>query len=300
MMVLCLKVSKDKAVREHKVRITPQCIFTFYIQLYIKQNILKLSIKLKKHLCIGCFEKTPIIKFCDRLESKCVRLGELTELFVSGNGSFVWNQHKELLREREEKNTLPLISAASIDLYGFTFPYSGSHPSRVRSFSIVGETILHKIHSQIALLIQRTTPRKVGRRLVAGIPPSEFFNKYPQYFLENHVNYIKVVNGTDTQILYGLLGWLNSDLINFVFQLRNGTTLVSIYELSLLPVTLEVVKQLVPLTQNIITTTGKERVINIKALNEAIFDWLELEPRYRDRIESVLNRREIEDANARR
>ena len=129
---------------------------------------------------------------CERLEAKCVPLVKMDEIFTSGNGGYVWNQNKELLLETHKDNSLPLISAASIELYGFNFPYVGPHASHKRPFSLVNQKVENVIHSQPALLIQRTTPRKVGRRLVIGMPSDEFYAKYPRYFLENHVNYIRV------------------------------------------------------------------------------------------------------------
>jgi hypothetical protein len=88
------------------------------------------------------------------------------------------------------------------------------------------------------------------------------------------------------------MGWLNSDLINFVFQLRNGNTHVSAFELGLFPINLEMVKQLVDLTKTITDAETQERNGHIEILNETIYDWLDLRPRHRSRIADVLNRKE--------
>ena len=228
---------------------------------------------------------------CERLEKQCSPLVKLNE-FSCGNGGYVWNQNKELLSETYEDNSLPLISAASIELYGFNFPYVGSHASHKRLFSCQNKRVEKVMHSQPALLVQRTTPRKVGRRLIVGMPSDEFYADYPRYFLENHINYIKVRANDDKDLLYGLMGWLNSDLINFVFQLRNGNTHVSAFELGLFPVNLEMVKQLVDLTKAITDADTRERNGRIEILNETIYDWLNLGPRHRSRIADVLNRKE--------
>ena len=228
---------------------------------------------------------------CERLEKKCSPLVKLNE-FSCGNGGYVWNQNKELLSETYEDNSLPLISAASIELYGLNFPYVGSHASHKRRFSRENERVEKVIHSQPALLVQRTTPRKVGRRLIVGMPSDEFYVDYPRYFLENHINYIKIRTNKDKNLLYGLMGWLNSDLINFVFQLRNGNTHVSAFELGLFPVNLDMVEQLADLTKDIINAETQERNSHIEILNETIYDWLDLGPRHRSRIADVLNRKE--------
>ena len=229
---------------------------------------------------------------CERLEAKCPPLVKLNEIFSCGNGGYVWNQNKELLSETYEDNSLPLISAASIELYGLNFPYVGSHASHKRRFSRENERVEKVIHSQPALLVQRTTPRKVGRRLIIGMPSDEFYVDYPRYFLENHINYIKIRTNKDKNLLYGLMGWLNSDLINFVFQLRNGNTHVSAFELGLFPVNLDMVEQLADLTKDIINAETQERNSHIEILNETIYDWLDLGPRHRSRIADVLNRKE--------
>ena len=228
---------------------------------------------------------------CERLEKQCLPLVKLNK-FSCGNGGYVWNQNKELLSETYEDNSLPLISAASIELYGFNFPYAGSHASRKRLFSCQNKRVEKVIHFQPALLVQRTTPRKVGRRLIVGVPADEFYADYPRYFLENHINYIKTLDDENVNLLYGLMGWLNSDLINFVFQLRNGNTHVSAFELGLFPVNLEMVEQLVDLTKDITNTETQERNGYIEILNKTIYDWLHLGPSHRSRIADVLNRKD--------
>ena len=228
---------------------------------------------------------------CERLEAKCSPLVQLNE-FSCGNGGYVWNQNKELLSETSEDNSLPLISAASIEVYGFKFPPVGSHASHKRLFSCKNERVEKVTHSQPALLVQRTTPRKLGRRLIVGIPSYEFYVKYPKYFLENHINYIRVLDTEKINLLYGLMGWLNSDLINFVFQLRNGNTHISAFELGLFPVDLEIVEQLVDLTKDITDAEPQERNRHIDTLNKTIYDWLGLGPKHRSRIAHVLNRKE--------
>ena len=232
---------------------------------------------------------------CERLEKQCLPLVKLNK-FSCGNGGYVWNQNKELLSENDRDNSLPLISAASIELYGFNFPYAGSHASRKRLFSCQNKRVEKVMHSRPALLVQRTTPRKVGRRLIVGVPSDEFYADYPRYFLENHINYIKTLDDENVNLLYGLMGWLNSDLINFVFQLRNGNTHVSAFELGLFPVNLEMVEQLVDQTKTITDAKIPERNGPIEILNKTIYDWLDLGPRHRSRIANVLNRKEKGEA----
>jgi hypothetical protein len=228
-----------------------------------------------------------------RIQSVCTEISMLHTFFKIGTGNFVWNEHKDLIRESEEDTTIPLLSAASISLYGFEFPYKGKHDTRTRQFALIDSSVSRRTHSGEVLLIKRTTPTKVGRRLIAGVPPASFFEQYPRYYLENHVNYIRVTNKQDAALLYGMLGWLNSDLINFVFQLRNGSTQVSVFELELLPVNLEFLRTIANSARRITqleTCTKRDKII--AQLNKDIFDWLGLEEHHRQRIQTMLRMKE--------
>jgi adenine-specific DNA-methyltransferase len=236
-------------------------------------------------------DQTLDLDIVQALEHESNLLGRLTEQFVCGNGGYVWNQRKELLLPEPDQGTIPLISAASIDPYQVTFPYTGPHRCKDRQYSFTNTKVKSDIHSGPAVLIQRTTPRKVGRRLVAGLLDIEFCTVHNQYFLENHVNFV-VVKPEFVDLLYGMTAWLNSDLINFVFQLRNGTLHVSVSELRLLPLNLEWVRMLVEPTRVLIDSPSDKRRDLIRDLNNMLFDWLHLPPMHRNRILQVLSRRE--------
>jgi len=226
----------------------------------------------------------------DRLDSQCVSFAELKNRFYFGNGGYVWNQNKKFLLDKRENDSLPLISSANIEPFCMTFPYVGTHPANKRSFSSRVNAKGIPTHSAPIILIKRTTPRKIGRRLIAGISSDSFSDEYPFFYLENHVNYIKPIEGNNAFSLYGLTGWLNSDLVNFIFQLRNGSTQVSAFEMGLLPVNLEIVKNIAGQAKLISNSTLVSRPERIKELNETIFDWLGLNDKHRKRISKVLDR----------
>ncbi len=229
----------------------------------------------------------------DRLSAKCIVLDSLRGKLQWGNGGYVWNQHKDLLLEKENPDSIPLISAAAIEPFTVTIPYNGTHACRTRPFSLVAEALVPFIHIGPAILIHRTTPRKVGRRLVAGMPSLDFHARYPRYFLENHVNYVRAVPGTDLKLLYGLLGWLNSDVVNFLFQLRNGTSHVSLFELALLPVSVDIMARISCEAEPLIECTAGDRLKYAAAINEMVYDSLDLNSSHRDRIEVVLSRKDV-------
>lgn len=228
----------------------------------------------------------------ESLQTTSNYLGSYDHLFSFGNGGYVWNQNKELLRKKPEADTIPLVSAASISLFQFQFPYRGTHATRKRPYSKTSTKLAAIERDAPALLIQRTTPRKVGRRLVCSLPGSDFYEKYPKYFLENHVNFVNSTSNT-LSLLYGLLGWLNSDLINFVFQLRNGNTQVSLYELQLLPLRVDILEEVASVAElAMCAIDDDQRQQHIFTLNETIFNLLGFTQKHKDRVKQVLSRRE--------
>jgi hypothetical protein len=226
-------------------------------------------------------------EICDLLEEKSGLFEDHSNSFVIGNGGFVWNQNKSLLFDKYQSGYVPLVSAASLSVYGFAFPYVGSHATHRRSYVKTEGLINEKSHRGQCILMQRTTPKKTGRRIVASILPSWFVDQHDNYFLENHVNYISQIDRTSNQ-LFGLLGWLNSDLLNFVFQLRNGSTLVSVYEIKLLPISWSYIAHLTELVQQVIDNSSLERKKGIREINSSIYEYVGLGAIYQERIESVL------------
>ncbi|MFN8490033.1 MAG: N-6 DNA methylase [Caldilineaceae bacterium] len=225
----------------------------------------------------------------ERLEKITSPLGDMPFLFRCGNGEFVWNEHKTLLRSELDLECVPLVSAVSIASYQFTFPHSGSHSSTQRQYSLVNRQVRSILHSEPMVLIQRTTPRKVGRRLISCVLANSFCEQYESYFLENHVIYVK---STKNDLLYGLMGWLNSDLINFVFQMRNGTAHTSVSELNGLPVNVDILQKISQIAEKITNHSNPKDYTFINDLNRTIFDWLQLEPKHLQRMKEVLSRTE--------
>lgn len=226
------------------------------------------------------------------LEQAGKPLAQMKHIFLLNNGEYVWNQHKHLLSQENGPNSYPLLSAACVKRYTVTFPYAGPHSTRKRSFSRLDPAVLSSLHSGPTILVQRTTPRKVGRRLFAGILDNKFLSNYGRYFVENHVNYIKPALEKDADRLYGLLAWLNSDLMNFVFQLENGTPHVSISDLGLLPTPNEALTILVEPAKTICSSDKDEQKLKIAEINNVLFDHFHLSSSQRKRVRFVLDRAE--------
>jgi adenine-specific DNA-methyltransferase len=291
MMAVCLKASRDKVYQDAvNIRIVWNGTDISDSQAYIidKSRVFR---QIKESSVVWVVSDNVLdYTISERLQEKGVLLNELVEYFKVGNGEYVWNQNKELLVQSALLSSAPLISSASIEPYGFTFPYTGSHSARDRSFSLVTEKTSPILHSGSLVLIQRVTPRKIGRRVVAGMPSLAFHEAYPNYFLENHVNYVQNCTVESQEFLPGILGWLNSDLVNFAFQLQNGTSQISVFELGLLPVDMELLKVIAPVCSDILLSQPNDRATRIAKLNTLIFDWFELGIKHRNRINNVLSR----------
>ena len=85
------------------------------------------------------------------------------------------------------------------------------------------------------VLLQRTTAKEQGRRLVAAELPAEFVAKYGGAVIENHVNVIRPLDGVERVSAAVLLALLNSDFVDQIFRCMSGSVAVSAYELEALP-----------------------------------------------------------------
>jgi hypothetical protein len=216
---------------------------------------------------------TIMTKVCERQPV----LGKMKE-FETLNGGFVWNQHKERLRPTEGENILPLLSSASIEVHRCTFPPADRRVSQ-RLFANALPPITEPIHRNQAILLKRTTPEKVkGRRIVAALLPDDFLVKYPAYFVENHVNLIRLTQSDTTPEAYlsGLSAWFNSRLANFVFSMMNGSSHLSKFELQLMPVPMSLLTELSNFTVAVLANSGDERHKILNQIDEHIFKFFGL------------------------
>jgi adenine-specific DNA-methyltransferase len=225
----------------------------------------------------------------EQIENTTSNLKDLKKKFKCGNGEFVWNEQKSSTRTIADPETVPLISAASIDSYQFRFPYDGSHGAAKRQYSVVTEHISKILHTYPAVLIQRTTPRKIGRRLVACTLPANFCERHEGYLIENHVIY---VSSLEQDLLYGLMGWLNSDAINFIFQLRNGTAHTSVAEVNAIPVNLEMLRKIAPISKIISESPDTDFASSTADLNDLAYNLLGINQKQKQRVLEVLSRSE--------
>ena len=223
----------------------------------------------------------------DKVYANATQLPELTERFAVQNGGFVWNQHKEILRAEAGDGTVPLLSAPSVRPFQFNFPVADL-VKKERQFALVTPKVAERQHVERLVLVKRTTPKKRGRRIVAALTPEEFVTAYPAFFVENHLNTIKTLSENDLAFLKGLVGWLNSRLLNFVFLLMNGTSHISVFELNLLPTPVSWLPQIADAVDKLSKASEHERPVLWAALDRRIYDFYSLTKDERERIDACV------------
>lgn len=153
------------------------------------------------------------------------------------NGLFVWNQHKKDIVEQKSQ-TIPIIYGGNVQPLVFDFSQCSLNKER-KQFAFISKETSSYVLSGKRLLIQRTTNFEKDIRLKACLISDEFLEKYPKYFLENHINFLCSTKGKNEllslQTMYHYLGILNSKLLNYIFSSKSGNTQVSANELNALP-----------------------------------------------------------------
>ena len=190
------------------------------------------------------------------------------------NGGFVWNQNKKKLHLKKQQNNLPLIYASVIKPYTFNFEEHRIDKKRFVSTPRKFEALQYSTPS---ILIRRTVPKSSGQKIYACMVPKEFIEEHQAYFVENHVNVVKLKEDTQSNAaLWGVTAWLNSNLLNFIFNSINGNSHISIYELSSLPINGDLIRKVTPLVRKINFQEKGKLEKSIENLNNTINSHFEL------------------------
>ena len=147
-------------------------------------------------------------------------------------GPLVWNRHKGQFRSRRGAGCLPVVWAESIR--GGEFRFRAENRNHEKYFKPDrGQEWL--ITETPCVLLQRTTAKEQGRRLVAAELPAEFVDRYGAAVIENHLNVIRPLDGVERVPAAVLLALLNSNFVDQIFRCISGSVAVSAYELEALP-----------------------------------------------------------------
>lgn len=227
----------------------------------------------------------------DIIEKKLAgTIGNLAPTLTCQNGGFVWNQYQDAITHEEAADTIPLVSSGTITPFKFKFFYPTNNPQYKRAFVKWDDASKEKKYRGISVLIQRVTARKAGRRLIAAMVSDDFTQQYEEYFVENHVN---AIIGDELDLLFGITAWINSDIAQFLFQMRNGNAQISVYELQNLPCSKDLLVHLAPISRQI-TKSNQENVEELLLeLNKSLISYFSLTPLQVSRISEALSEKSV-------
>lgn len=153
--------------------------------------------------------------------------------YAVSTGPLVWNRHKKQLRNTQSDKALPLIWAESVSAAGFEF--SADRRNHV-PYLALDKGQEHLVLDRSCVLIQRTTSKEQGRRLMAAVVPQEFLDLNGGAVVENHLNMVyPVVPEQPKASLAVIEALLNSQALDRVFRCISGSVAVSAYEINALP-----------------------------------------------------------------
>lgn len=166
--------------------------------------------------------------FVERLLAMPVRLSDLG--YQISTGPLVWNRHKSQFRGQPERGAYPVIWSESISPAGFAF----SAKRRNHAPFITIEDAPHLITKKSCVLLQRTTAKEQGRRLVCATIPQPFIDQHDGVVVENHLNIIYSFDQPRVSP-HTVACLLNTMAVDRAFRCISGSVAVSAYELEALP-----------------------------------------------------------------
>lgn len=149
-------------------------------------------------------------------------------------GPLVWNRHKEQIVSKRTKTTLPLLWGECVSQSG-RFEHKSEKRNHEPWFRVEGEKDKCLIVRESCLLLQRTTAKEQSARLIGAIVPNEFISANGGVVIENHLNMVRRLPGTETAVSLDTLQFiLKSQVVDTLFRMMNGSVAVSAYELEAL------------------------------------------------------------------
>ncbi|MGE8045554.1 HsdM family class I SAM-dependent methyltransferase [Pseudomonas monteilii] len=148
-------------------------------------------------------------------------------------GPLVWNRFKDQLAYQPGSERLPLLWAEAITADGrFVFRANKKNHAPYFQLKSGNEWLVTR---KPCVLLQRTTAKEQGRRLIAASLPAEFIEEHGGVVIENHVNMIRPVIDVPKVSAEVLGVFINSTAADRAFRCVSGSVAVSAYELESLP-----------------------------------------------------------------
>lgn len=159
----------------------------------------------------------------------------LSDIFYCvSTGPLVWNRHRDQLRTERGADTFPLVWAESVSSDGFKFK---AEKRNHVPFIAIKEKQPHLVTGDSCVLVQRTTSKEQGRRLVASVLPASFIAEHGGAVVENHLNIVCATKTTERPSISvsTISTLLNTSAADRAFRCISGSVAVSAYELNALP-----------------------------------------------------------------
>jgi hypothetical protein len=173
-------------------------------------------------------EDAELLAFISRMPTRLKDLG-----YLVSTGPLVWNRHKDQLRNRQKAGVFPLIWAESITGDGFSF--SAERRNHV-PFIEVRNDQQHLLMRHSCVLVQRTTSKEQGRRLLGAVLSQDFIDAHGGVVVENHLNVIHAPSRRLASVSPAAIeALLKSTVVDRVFRCISGSVAVSAYELNAIP-----------------------------------------------------------------
>jgi adenine-specific DNA-methyltransferase len=148
-------------------------------------------------------------------------------------GPLVWNRHKKQLLKKQTYKSLPIIWSEAISHDGeFTLEPKKINHQPFFANRLKDEWIITRTP---CVLLQRTTAKEQGKRLIAAMIPKSVFKRYKGVVVENHLNMLLKINNLPLIDEKTLTCFLNSKAANEAFRAVSGSVAVSAFELENFP-----------------------------------------------------------------
>lgn len=155
-------------------------------------------------------------------------------------GTVVWNRDKRpryAHRGREtqvNKRRFPLIWSDCIGADG-SFSFGRAIERSPKEIFVGTKATDPELLRSSAIAVKRTSNSKQARRIYCAFISKSFVSTYGAYLGENHINVLLPRNAKSTLNLAVLAQVLNTEAVDEAFRCLSGSTAVSKYELSRLP-----------------------------------------------------------------
>ena len=137
---------------------------------------------------------------------------------------------RELLRDYEEANTIPLIYSQHIKDGRVRFPQG-----KEKEYIVQDRKGLMQ-ENRNYLFVKRFTAKEEPRRLQCGIYLKRYLPSFPYISSQNKVNFIDGLKGLSECVVYGLYVIFNSTLYDVYYRILNGSTQVNATEINAMPI----------------------------------------------------------------